>query len=284
MKFIFHQDFCDTMRDMEEETPEREITINPKTCSAPEFKNFAFSYMFSTRSHLNLLNDINSKLDQVIESNRLVEGRVTTLEDDVATIKSDMTRDLEFKDGEIADLRGKVTEGKKRMDQLDIQIADLVATHTRDTEALRGLCGKLTADTLTLERYTRSYNFRLFNMKEANDEKTTDVIDKVNDLISRVTGSDIKVEYGHRTGPKMNDGKDRAIICRIASRLERAAVRSKRDKFFAAGFPIYDDLPAPDLVEKKKYSAVMKQKWEAGQRKQLFTRGKWYLNGVVFKG
>ena len=59
---------------------------------------------------------------------------------------------------------------------------------------------------------------------------------------------------------------------------------SKRADFFKAGFPIYDDLPAPDLAEKKKYSAVMKQKWEAGQRKQIFTRGKWFLNGEVFEG
>ena len=285
MKFLFNKDFSDAQIEMEKEEPERELRINPATCSAGDFKNFASSFMFSTRTHMELLSEINTKLDKVIESNKVIEGRVDTLETDVGALKEDLTAAMEFKDQEILELRQLLKTEKERIDALDIKISDLTRTQDSDNRARQVQCNKLMDDTLTLERYTRSFNFRMFNLKEAAGETTKDVIERVNQVIDQVTGgSGIQVEYGHRTGARRTDGKDRPVICRIANRLQRAVVMSRREDFFKAGFPLFDDLPAADLTEKKKHAAVMKLKWAAGQKNQLFARGKWYLNGTVYNG
>ena len=148
---------------------------------------------------------------------------------------------------------------------------------------LTKICDKLSAETLTLERYTRSYNFRLFNVPEVAGESAKDVMEKVNTLIHQVTGVDLKVEFGHRTGSKRDDDSPRPVICRIASRSQKMEMMAKRGEFFTKGFPIYDDLPAVDLLEKKKHAAVIKVKYEQKHKTQ-FIRGKWYLNGEVYNG
>ena len=123
----------------------------------------------------------------------------------------------------------------------------------------------------------------MFNIPEAANEKNTDVMEKVNLVINQVTGLDVSVEFGHRTGKPRTDGKPRPVICRIASRAERMDMMAKRSEFFTKGYPIYDDLPVVDLEEKKKHATVMKEKYELRQKTQ-FIRGKWYLNGEVYNG
>ena len=282
MKFVFNTDFALAMGEMEREIPERELIITPDTATNSQFKHFTCSFMFSTLKNLDLLNELNSKMDQVIQSNDALVKRVQKFEENLETLKNDMTTALEYKDGEIADLTASLEAGKLRMDKLEETITNLVKKQQSDVTDVNKRCTKLDKDTLTLERYTRSYNIRLFKVLESEGEKTKDVIEKVNTLISQVTGSDIKVEYGHRTGPRREDGRPRAIICRIASRLDRAAVMAKRGEFFKKGFPIYDDLPASDLAEKKKYADIMKTKFEAGQTTK-FVRGEWYVNGLVYR-
>ena len=283
MKFIFDQLFAEAHQEMENETPERELKINPNSVTADKFKSFTCSFMFSTLEHFNLLSVINTKLDQVILSHAATESRVLAVEEDIVSFKADMNAAMDFKDGELSDLREEVEAGKQRMLKLEDAITQLTNKHDLDLASVKKQCNKLGVDTLTLERYTRSYNLRLFNMVEPVGEKTSDVITKVNALISEVTGTDIKVEYGHRTGPKRNDGKQRAVIVRIASRQERAVVMGKRAQFFIKGNPIYDDLPFNDLEEKKKHADAMQEKWSAKHKTQ-FVRGKWYLDGVVYNG
>ena len=57
---------------------------------------------------------------------------------------------------------------------------------------------------------------------------------------------------------------------------------SKRKEMFAAGFPMFNDLPKQDLEEKLKHSEVMKRNFL--NKKVQFIRGKWYIDGVVYKG
>lgn len=239
--------------------------------------------MFSTLNISKLLSDIDTKLDNVILAQEATELRVKSVEDGMASLTRDVNTAFENKDAEITDLKADILAGVTRMNQLEELITELTNKQGLDLSALKKQCKKLGEDTVTLERYTRSFNLRLFNIAESEGEKTHDVINKVNTLIHQVTGHDIKVEYGHRTGPKRNDGKQRAIICRIASRQDRAEVMGRRQQFFLKGHPIYDDLPSSDLDEKKKHSVVMKEKW-ANKQKTQFIRGKWYLNGQVYNG
>ena len=224
MKFLFHNDFCNAMKEMESEENEREVTINPNSCTQEKFKSFTCSFIYSTRNTLQLLSDISEKLDTVISNSQILEGKVNALEEDVGVIKQDMTNALELKDREILELRGLINANKKRMDDMDIVLDQLRADHGRETNAWKKKTAKLAEETLTLERYTRSFNFRMFKLNESAGETSKDVVEAVNKIIHEVTGQPIKVEYGHRSGPKRPDGQTRAVICRVASRSERAVV------------------------------------------------------------
>ena len=101
--------------------------------------------------------------------------------------------------------------------------------------------------------------------------------------ILKCTGLDPTLEYGHRSGPKRDDGKARFIIVRFLSRLEKREVMSKKDKLFKAGILIFDDIPKADLVEKKKHSAEIKNLYTKNKDLKIaFFRGKWHVNGKPF--
>ena len=268
---------------MDNEENEREVIINPNEISNGDFKKHTCSFMFSTLKQFNLLSEINAKLDLAIASNAATDARVTDLEESVTKIRFDLDSALETKDTEIASLERKVRESDAKMEQLSTTIETMKISQKVQTDDLNKLCRKLSEETLSLERYTRSFNIRMFNLQETPGEKAHDVISKLEQAIHEVTGVAINVEYGHRTGPKRRDGKPRAVICRIASRQQRAVIMAKREEFFKKQLPIYDDLPAADLVEKKKYADIMKEKWSA-KKKVRFVRGHWEVDDVVYKG
>ena len=285
MKFLFHKSYVTSQDKLQSKAdPEIELKINPATSSDAEFKDFTYSYIFSSLRNSELLDTINSKLDKVIEAQEKTDLKVEKLEEELSELKTDFKAAMEFKDSEIISLQEQLEQGAASMLKMQGEINELAKKHDRDMETYSKSVNKLHEETLTLERYTRSFNLRIFKIPETPNEKSKDVMEKVNHIIADMTRSDtIKVEYGHRTGPKRKDGKPRAVICRIASRLERAVVMSKRKEFFNAGFPVYDDLPAADLAEKKKHADAMQTAWDNKQKTQ-FKRGKWYLNDKVFDG
>ena len=122
----------------------------------------------------------------------------------------------------------------------------------------------------------------MFNLPEKPAEKTAETITAINKVITEVTGEDIRIEYGHRTGKQREVGP-RAVIFRFISRQERWAVLGKRKEFFKEGYPIFEDLPEEDLAEKKKHSAAIKVLHDNGD-KVTFFRGKWHVNRVEYNG
>ena len=237
MKFIFDGNYTKAMEEMENESEEREMHLNPSDVNTPKFITFTSGFMFSTCKQLSVLNEINGKLDTVIAESEANKARIVTIESEVDTLKSDLQAAIDFKDNEIRDLSGKLTVSNQRIDQLDLKINTLTSKQGKDLCVLTKICDKLSAETLTLERYTRSYNFRLFNVPEVAGESAKDVMEKVNTLIHQVTGVDLKVEFGHRTGSKRDDDRPRPVICRIASRSQKMEMMSKRGEFFKKGFP-----------------------------------------------
>lgn len=261
----------------------KEMKINPNDVSASKFKEFACGFMFSTGKQLTVLSEINTKLDAVVAANAANLTRIETLENDVSELKNDLQGVVDLKDREINDLHVEVVKSNEKIAELERKINSISTKQEKDLVDLNQKCGKLREETLTLERYTRSFNFRLFNLPgDDAGEKSKDVIRKVNALITEVTGTHTKVEFGHRTGPRRADGP-RAVICRVASRSEKMEMMTRRGEFFTKGHPIYDDLPFVDLEEKKKHAAAMKVRYDQHQKTQ-FIRGKWYLNGVVYNG
>lgn len=110
----------------------------------------------------------------------------------------------------------------------------------------------------------------------------------INATIKRITGYDINIEYGHRVGvAKRGEGdaesKPRGVIFRFLSRQDRWRVLNRRKDFFKADVPLFEDLPPSDLVEKNKYAAVMKLKYQQ-KKKVSFFRGKWHVDDVEYNG
>ena len=283
MKFIFDKVYTDAMQEMSEEDGEREMKLNPTNSTANEFKSFTCGFMFSTAKQLNLIQEMNNKLDTAITISKANAEEIKDVKADVATLKVDLQNAVDFKDQEIAILKDDINANKTTIEDLDAKLVQCIRDQKQEVTYLRKLCAKLEGETLTLERYTRSYNFRLLNEPDVPGEKSRDVMEKVNKLILEVTGKPITVEYGHRTGAPRDDGKPRPIICRIASRAQKMEVMSKRGDFFKKDRPIFDDLPKADLEAKQKHAAVMKQ-FHDQDRKTQFIRGKWFLDGVEYKG
>lgn len=271
------------MEEMSKEEVEREMKLDPSDCTKDEFKKFTCGFMFSTAKQLSLIQEMNGKFDEAIALSKTNAQDIKVVKADIATLKEDLQSALDFKDREIATLTTDVNANKATIQDLDARLTQCMRENEKEVDFLGKLCKKLEGETLTLERYTRSYNLRVFNEPESQGEKARDVMEKVNKLILEVTGKPIAVEYGHRTGAPRQDGSPRPIICRIASRSQRMEVIAKRGDFFTKNRPIYDDLPQADLREKQKHAAVMREKYNQHHKTQ-FVRGRWYLDGIEYKG
>ena len=184
-------------------------------------------------------------------------------------------RDAEINDlrAENASLREMIESNERDSDRKFADLSAKLSVLTRDSRKA----------SLNNERHSRSFNLRAFNIPEEANEKTERTIELINQQIKRVTGLDIEIEYGHRTGQKKTDGSHRGVIFRFASRQDRWKVFGKRGEFFTKGIPLYEDLPAADLEEKKKHSAAIKDLYDA-KHKVAFVRGHWYVDGNVFNG
>ena len=119
MKFIFDKAYSDAMEGLDnDEDDEKEMKINPNTVSAGDFKKFTCGFMFSTLKSMDLLNEMNTKLDQAISTNSATEEKVKKLEETVTKMEEALT----LKDTEIEELTKKVDAAQTRMDKLDEKI------------------------------------------------------------------------------------------------------------------------------------------------------------------
>ena len=88
MKFIFDKAYSDAMEGLDnDEDDEKEMKINPNTVSAGDFKKFTCGFMYSTLKSMDLLDEMNTKLDLAISTNSATEERVKTLEGTVTKME-----------------------------------------------------------------------------------------------------------------------------------------------------------------------------------------------------
>ena len=280
MKLILDADYVKAQEEMEGEKEERTMELNPTSSTPTAFKNFTCAFMFSTMKHFKLMEEIKDKLDQAIEGNRARDEQITKLTEDVNDLKTGVAhRDAEIQDlqDENKRLNELIVSNKKETDQ---KLSDLMLNVSRKITVASQAASKASLDN---ERHSRSFNLRAFNIKEEANEKAEQTIRLIDATIKRITGQDIQIEYGHRTGKKKSDGSPRGVIFRFASRQDRWKVFSKRKEFFAAEVPLYEDLPASDLVEKKKHAEKIKELYRQ-DCKVAFIRGQWFVDGNVFNG
>ena len=140
--------------------------------------------------------------------------------------------------------------------------------------------GLLQERLLQMERYSRQYNLRFFNLPEDSSE---DCIKKLQSILSDDLGIETLIENAHRIGgPRADDGADpRPIIAKVIYRPERfCVIQRKRD--LNNGVRVSEDLIWEDRQKKKKFKDVMKQAYDEG-KKPRFCHGNLYIDGVLYK-
>lgn len=129
---------------------------------------------------------------------------------------------------------------------------------------------------LSLERYSREYNFRFNNVAESPSE---DCRQKIREILSNQLNIEPVIEHAHRIGPR-SDNKPRTIICKFLYRPERLKVlQMKRD--LQDGVWVTEHLSWEVREKKKKLKDVMKAAFESG-KKPRFHRGKLYIDGAIY--
>ena len=120
-----------------------------------------------------------------------------------------------------------------------------------------------------MERYSRQYNLRFFNIPEDSSE---DCIKKLQSILSDDLGIETSIENAHRIGgPRADDRADpRPIIAKFIYRPERfCVIQRKRD--LKNGVRVSEDLIWEDRQKKKKLKDVMKQAYDEGRNHAFAT-------------
>ena len=133
---------------------------------------------------------------------------------------------------------------------------------------------------LQMERYSRQYNLRFFNISEDSSE---DCIKKLQSILSDDLGIETSIENAHRIGgPRADDGADpRPIIAKFIYGRERfCVIQRKRD--LKNGVRVSEDLIWKDRQTKNKLNDVMKQAYDEG-KKPRFRHSNLYIVGVPYK-
>jgi len=113
---------------------------------------------------------------------------------------------------------------------------------------------------LLLERYSRDYNLRFYNIPESTGE---DCIANLRDIIGNDLPFQPNIENAHRIGPFKDDGTPRRILAKLLYGPERFRVIKKK-KDLRDGVRVSDDLIWEDRQKKKQLRFVMKEAYEAG--------------------
>lgn len=285
MIFNFHKDYVQAQKEMDLEEEERVITIDPISANTPEFKSFAGAFMYSTLGQMKMLGDV---LKELKEAKIATDARVTRLENTVLDHEAKITTLT----SSVTDLTAELADVKRELREMKQELATGKEKAEAELELVKGKAEAAKRAAIEGERHSRSFNLRAFNIPEEADEKTPQTIALVTATIKRVTGLDIPIEYGHRVGAAPrgggegegeDDAKPRGVIFRFMSRQDKWRVLNKRKAFFDAKIPLYEDLPASDLVEKKKWAGAMKVKFQQ-KKKVSFMRGKWHVDGVEYNG
>ena len=108
---------------------------------------------------------------------------------------------------------------------------------------------------LSLERYSRDYNLRFYNISDSTGENC---IAKLRDILESELKLQPSVENAHRIGP-------RPILAKFLYQLEHLRViKKKRD--LRDGLRVSQDLMWEDRKKKKQLRSVMKEAFETLKR------------------
>ena len=148
-----------------------------------------------------------------------------------------------------------------------------------DVKKYSKLADSLKERIMALERYSREYNLRFYNIPETPRE---DCIDKLQTILSNDLNIKPEIENAHRIGAFRDDGSPRPLIAKFIYRPERFQIfRKRRD--LQNWVWLSEDLIYEDRQKKNLYKDIMKEAFDQG-KKPRFHHGCLYIDGVEYKG
>ena len=220
-----------------------------------DFEAFVRHRLSSISDDLKEMKGTQVKIQRDIES---LQGQIKKNESSISKLKESLDTKLEV-------LTGQLHEAKTRIDQIENDITKYAKEIDDTYERL-----------LSLERYSRDYNLRFYNIPESTGE---DCIAKLRDIIENDLQLQSNIENAHRIRPFKDDGTPRPILAKFLYRPELfRVIKKKRD--LRDGVRVSDDLIWEDRQKKKQLRSVMKEAFEAGKRPR-FHHGKLYIDGEL---
>lgn len=211
------------------------------------------------------LSSISDDLKEVKGTQVKIQRDIASLQSQIKENESSISKLKESLDTKLEVLTGQLHEANTRIDQIENVI-------TKNAKEIDDTYERL----LSLERYSRDYNLRFYNIPESTGE---DCIAKLRDIIENDLQLQSNIENAHRIGPFKDDGTPRPILAKFLYRPERfRVIKKKRD--LRNGVRVSDDLIWEDRQKKKQLRSVMKEAFEAGKRPR-FHHGKLYIDGEL---
>ena len=192
------------------------------------------------------------KIQRVIE---FLQSQIRHNESSISTLQDSWDIKLEV-------FTGELPEANTKIDQIENDI-------TKYAQEINDTYERL----LSLERYSRDYNLRFYNISVSTGE---DCIAKLRDILESELQLQPSVENAHRIGP-------RPILAKFLYRLRLEhfrVIKEKRD--LRDGLRVSHDLIWEDRRKKKQLRSVMKEAFETGKRPR-FHHGKLYTDGALYQ-
>ena len=211
------------------------------------------------------LSSISDNLKEMKVTQVQIQRDIESLQSQIKKNDSSISKLQEVLDVKLEVLTGELHVTNTRIDRIENDITKYAKEIDVTYERL-----------LSLERYSRDYNLRFYNIPESTSE---DCIAKLRDILENDLQLHPNIENAHRIGPFKDDGTPRPILAKFLYRPERfRVIRKKRE--LRNGVRVSDDLIWEDRQKKKKLRLVMKDAFEAGKRPR-FHHGKLYIDGAL---
>ena len=209
-----------------------------------------------------------TKLDTLIAGQAALERKVNSLETKVnsnTTQITDIIKSVDFESEKSQDNANQIQELKIQLQQRESQLDS--ASYT---------ISSMTSDLNSLERYTRSFNFRILGLPESEDENCMDSVRQI--LKDKFDIEAPVIENAHRVGISRGD-KPRQMIARFYSRaIRRDVMISSRERLRNTRLRFVDDLTQKDLEEKRRIKPLMDKLYSENKRPR-FINGRLYAEG-----
>ena len=210
------------------------------------------------RHQLSLISD---DLKEMTGTQVQIQRDIESLQSQTKMNESSISKLKEALDVKLEVLTGDLHDTNKRIDGIENNITKYAKDIDDTYERL-----------LSLERYSRDYNLRFYNIPESRGE---DCIAKLRDILVNDLQLQPNMENAHRIEPFT----PRPILAKFLYRPERFRV-TKKKRDLLDGVRVSDNLIWEDRQKKKQLRLVMKDAFEAGKRPR-FHHGKLYIDGAL---